>query len=1197
MILLYIKFINIMSINSIKKSIFFSIGSIFLIAGLVFLLIPVLPGFLFAFLGLNILSKGNENIKKNKIINKYLEISNKYMNYIKRTIKSKTKTVVSSIVIAFLILASFSFVAPVEASFGLDTTYKQVKTANSPVVYYLDHKRGKKKAYVSEISYLTYGNKWSDIKIVHPESLRAWDDINLVKSPNRSEVFYIENGTKKWIQTEKDFVNSGFSWNDIVTIAQADLDAYAIVGDNPYPVLENNSSSDTNNTKTSNDNKGVVAVNSAPVSSASNSNNSSAVVNTTSSSNTTTNNLSNIGSSAVNEPVELKVNINRNTQETYIPVNTNNNLLATYHFSASGKRAEIKKLTFNLNGVFNINDISKLYLVTGSSPANKYEAIKLSGNRYTVNFNSHPIVVSANQSQDIKLYADIKGNSSSNNNTFQVSIESSSDIISNINVQGSFPMTSGTYKLMYVENVLGRLEIEELSLERSLEAKIGNVNQELAKFRIAETSTVEDVEIQKIILINNGSISETDVKNFELRSNSGFKVSQAGSMVDNKIVFPLNNYKIQKGKDAYFTVYADIKDGAGESINIQFNSIESKGSEFGYGITSDYTNINEALTIVREALGVISMQLKPSDKVFAEQAGTVIGVYELRNNDKSINLNKIKLTLTKSEFAPNLKDTVYMVNYDTGEMLSYVNPRHDASQEYDFPGVKLGNRESIRIAFVTKIVDSAKQGDRYGTVLNEITYRGDNRVYYNDQVNVAGALVTVSRSNIYIFENQDANAPSYIKGQNDIKIASFYLEAAYGDDVKINSISFAKGNTSGLINYDNGFSNMRAYIGGSHIGTIDRPFSDSYSFSGFSYILKSGQRVEVKILVDTETDLNVSQTELMISRMVAYSNNSGVASVVNGLNTKSYSVNFGEVSASIQALAGGSVNPGENDNLVASFKVRNNGDEAIRLGNISLITSGRGFSKSLGYSNLRILAQDTSRNIGQSNDPVAGGNRLGLSNYEIGANSEKIFEVYVNANNKVPIEKFDLYFSELTARGVNSDIRVDISGLPTSNVIVNDGAQNDTPNVDDEPDINIPNIRLAWPVTGTISATFHDPDYSYRDTAGEHEGIDIAVPQGTEVKAAYDGIVTQVHDGGDTSASYIVIQHCCGVETIYGHMSEMYVQAGDTVTIAQIIGKSGGTPGTSGAGTYTNGPHLHFETHVNNEAVDPMNFCTVNSQG
>ena len=136
---------------------------------------------------------------------------------------------------------------------------------------------------------------------------------------------------------------------------------------------------------------------------------------------------------------------------------------------------------------------------------------------------------------------------------------------------------------------------------------------------------------------------------------------------------------------------------------------------------------------------------------------------------------------------------------------------------------------------------------------------------------------------------------------------------------------------------------------------------------------------------------------------------------------------------------------------------------------------------------------------------------------------------------------------------------------------------------------SISSTGFMWPVPNRgITATFHDPTYPFRYLF-EHPAIDLKASQGTPIKAPASGYVAKVKING-TAYGYIMLIHSNGFATVFGHSSKSYVNEDEYVAQGEVIGLTGGMPGTPGSGRLSTGPHLHFEIRKNGIPVNPLDY-------
>lgn len=118
--------------------------------------------------------------------------------------------------------------------------------------------------------------------------------------------------------------------------------------------------------------------------------------------------------------------------------------------------------------------------------------------------------------------------------------------------------------------------------------------------------------------------------------------------------------------------------------------------------------------------------------------------------------------------------------------------------------------------------------------------------------------------------------------------------------------------------------------------------------------------------------------------------------------------------------------------------------------------------------------------------------------------------------------------------------------------------------------------------------TIMTSEFGYRTDpiSGEtrfHGGLDLAMPYGTDIRAAKAGTVTLKVYSNDGYGYHIMIDHGGGISTLYGHCSELLVSEGQHVEQGQLIARVGSTG-------YSTGPHCHFEVRVEGQQVDPRGY-------
>jgi len=133
--------------------------------------------------------------------------------------------------------------------------------------------------------------------------------------------------------------------------------------------------------------------------------------------------------------------------------------------------------------------------------------------------------------------------------------------------------------------------------------------------------------------------------------------------------------------------------------------------------------------------------------------------------------------------------------------------------------------------------------------------------------------------------------------------------------------------------------------------------------------------------------------------------------------------------------------------------------------------------------------------------------------------------------------------------------------------------------------------QLASPLSDALVVTsqFGPREHPIIGQELEHHGVDLVAAAGTPVMAAARGVV--VWRGNKLGyGNCIVIRHGTHLSTIYGHLSHIGVDTGQSVSKGEVIGLSGSTG-------FSTGPHLHFEVRNNGTPVNPLSLLAPNVPG
>ncbi len=194
------------------------------------------------------------------------------------------------------------------------------------------------------------------------------------------------------------------------------------------------------------------------------------------------------------------------------------------------------------------------------------------------------------------------------------------------------------------------------------------------------------------------------------------------------------------------------------------------------------------------------------------------------------------------------------------------------------------------------------------------------------------------------------------------------------------------------------------------------------------------------------------------------------------------------------------------------------------------------------------------------------------------------------------IMSFDMSPQELidSAKGAAEDVMSSATGEEEALEDEEEKAEDDEPDGEGGEDAEIEstavavmaalghNDKIVTPLNGRITSRFGYRTNPISGKYGLHTGVDIAADEGTNIVAAYNGVIKDT-GYGEKRGNYVLMLHQDGTQTLYCHCSEVLVDEGTVIRAGETIALVGSTG-------WSTGPHLHFEIRKNGTSVDPMKY-------
>lgn len=492
---------------------------------------------------------------------------------------------------------------------------------------------------------------------------------------------------------------------------------------------------------------------------------------------------------------------------------TANNVVLRANLSAGSAPVSVTGIKFTKTGyTANTNITGVAVYVNGTRHGNVISTLGADGVAVTT-FSSKPVTVPAYSSAVVELRINIS--TSANSGTIGFNVNSAADITSNASsVSGTFPVVGNVFTTVDGSSSLAAVTLDVQAVNASgVTYNVNSVDsQRVTKFRVVETTSNEKINVHSLILWNNGTAADGDLKDIQLRDQTGVVLATA-QQVGKEVVFNLTTpYVIDKGQTKDFEVWAKIIGGAARTIQFTVyndydlyvtgsNTVSGILPTAAGGVDSTFP-IGDASTYNTVTIGSGSLVFNrasdsPSSAMVPGATEQVLAKYDLTPQGEDMEIRTVSFGIATGAVTQSITGTVYVkvdgaVVYSAAHNATNFTPGGTVASRTlsSYPVIKAGVKSVVEI--IASVHTTVVSGS--SLLVNDFDVTSVKRLITNDIVDPAvspldGLTRNITDAALAVRTLSTPVASTLIPVTTGVELGHFELDAsASSEDVNVATV-------------------------------------------------------------------------------------------------------------------------------------------------------------------------------------------------------------------------------------------------------------------------------------------------------------------------------------------------------------------------------------------------------------------------